>query len=307
MSEIVERLRKLVSLHHPENGGPYAGYAAEQCVAAMTEAAETIARLRSGVAVPEGSAAWQVRWKDSGLDCFRTFDFEAEALEWAARTTIVGEVLPLYALPPAHTAQPDQATAGQKDSNEIYGRNPQPFIIPEGESSYIFVPPATGKADPEQVGEKDTIEDRVRHLELYGTQHVDSWIVEIYKRLDAADAMHKALLARVNKLMDAKADTPEGRELDALATIVETYETARFPEVAASPAPSAVDDLVKACEPFKALADKREAAYRRRGGVSDNFPDTHPAFDISAKELPMGVWRNLRSALSRLRTDAEKG
>jgi len=32
-----------------------------------------------------------------------------------------------------------------------------------------------------------TLEERVRHLELYGTQHVDSWLDIIFKRLDVLE------------------------------------------------------------------------------------------------------------------------
>lgn len=52
-----------------------------------------------------------------------------------------------------------------------------------------------------------------------------------------------------------------------------------------------------ALRPFVKLADERDERYRKRGGDPDSFPDTHPAFDISATALPCGVWRKARSAL----------
>lgn len=67
--------------------------------------------------------------------------------------------------------------------------------------------------------------------------------------------------------------------------------------------------LRKALKPFVALADKRDAHYRRRGGNCDNFPDTHPSYDIDAgkRELPMGVWRAARAALASTRETSDAG
>ena len=53
----------------------------------------------------------------------------------------------------------------------------------------------------------------------------------------------------------------------------------------------------EALEPFVDLANKRDAIYRKRGGNGDSFPDTHPAYDIKAEELRLGVWRQARAAL----------
>lgn len=70
-----------------------------------------------------------------------------------------------------------------------------------------------------------------------------------------------------------------------------------------------VEELTKALEPFVALADKRDAHYRRRGGNCDNFPDTHPSYDIDAgkRELPMGAWRAARAALASTRETSDAG
>ena len=40
---------------------------------------------------------------------------------------------------------------------------------------------------------------------------------------------HKAALARIDELMDARSGTPEVSELELLATLVEAYEEKRFP------------------------------------------------------------------------------
>ena len=42
-------------------------------------------------------------------------------------------------------------------------------------------------------------------------------------------------LQRIDKLMDARRNTEEGAELDALVTCVERYEDAHFPIVAPDP------------------------------------------------------------------------
>jgi len=42
-------------------------------------------------------------------------------------------------------------------------------------------------------------------------------------------------LAEIDRLMDAKADTPEGDRLDVLATLLDAYEQRRFPIEAPDP------------------------------------------------------------------------
>ncbi len=46
---------------------------------------------------------------------------------------------------------------------------------------------------------------------------------------------YKRALARVAELMDAKPDTPQGDELDVLATLIEAYEDKHFPIDAPDP------------------------------------------------------------------------
>jgi HTH-type transcriptional regulator/antitoxin HigA len=43
------------------------------------------------------------------------------------------------------------------------------------------------------------------------------------------DADHAAALRRIDSIMDALPGTPEGDELDVLATLVQAYEDRRFP------------------------------------------------------------------------------
>ena len=49
------------------------------------------------------------------------------------------------------------------------------------------------------------------------------------------DADHEAALARIAELMSADAGTPEGDELDILATLVDAYEQKQFPIEPADP------------------------------------------------------------------------
>lgn len=64
--------------------------------------------------------------------------------------------------------------------------------------------------------------------------------------------------------------------------------------------PSGWQEVVEALEPFVRLADRRDKRYRERGGEPNDFPDSHPAYDISAYELRMGAWRRARAALASL-------
>ena len=43
------------------------------------------------------------------------------------------------------------------------------------------------------------------------------------------DADYTAALARIDELMDVELDTPEGDELDVLATLADVYEAKHFP------------------------------------------------------------------------------
>ena len=49
------------------------------------------------------------------------------------------------------------------------------------------------------------------------------------------EADYDAALQRIDELMSAKANTPEGDELDVLATLVDAYESERFPMDAPDP------------------------------------------------------------------------
>lgn len=66
--ELVRRLRHLVSLNAPEKGGPYQGFAAAECMKAMTEAAAALeAALAAALSRPEQVAVKPLEWIDRGL------------------------------------------------------------------------------------------------------------------------------------------------------------------------------------------------------------------------------------------------
>jgi len=63
-----------------------------------------------------------------------------------------------------------------------------------------------------------------------------------------------------------------------------------------------LETAMKAGTPFIKYSDMRDNQYRQRGGNPDSFPDKHPAYDISAHALPLGVWRALREAQADIAT-----
>lgn len=54
--------------------------------------------------------------------------------------------------------------------------------------------------------------------------------------------------------------------------------------------------LRAALEPFAKLHEARTAIYQKRGGDLDSFPDSHPAYDITAHQLRLGIWRRASDA-----------
>ena len=75
------------------------------------------------------------------------------------------------------------------------------------------------------------------------------------------DQAYEAALARIMELMDAKADSPEGDELDILSTLVEAYEAKRF----AIDAPNPIEAIRFRMEQY-GLKDKDLVPYIGRSG-----------------------------------------
>ena len=59
------------------------------------------------------------------------------------------------------------------------------------------------------------------------------------------EADYDAALAAIDRLMGASPDTPEGDEIDVLATLVEAYEAERWPIEAPDPV-SAIEQIMEA-------------------------------------------------------------
>lgn len=56
-------------------------------------------------------------------------------------------------------------------------------------------------------------------------------------------------------------------------------------------------NVAEALRPFVELFEKSNERYRQRGGDLGQFRDTHPFREITAKELPLGVWRRAQAVL----------
>ena len=88
------------------------------------------------------------------------------------------------------------------------------------------------------------------------------------------EADHEAALARIAELMSAKADTPEGDELDILTTLVEAFERKHFPIEPADPIEAInfrVEQLGltrKDLEPFLGSRHRVSEILNRRRGLS---------------------------------------
>jgi HTH-type transcriptional regulator/antitoxin HigA len=88
----------------------------------------------------------------------------------------------------------------------------------------------------------------------------------------AAD--HEAVLARIAELMSAEVGTPEGDELDILATLVEAYEQKHFPIVPADPIEAInfrIEQLGlerKDLEPYLGSRHRVSEVLNRRRGLS---------------------------------------
>ena len=88
------------------------------------------------------------------------------------------------------------------------------------------------------------------------------------------EADHEAALVRIAELMSAEAGTPEGDELDVLATLVEAYEQKHFPIEPADPIEAInfrVEQLGlerKDLEPYLGSRHRVSEILNRRRGLS---------------------------------------
>jgi hypothetical protein len=75
-NELIERLKHLISLDEPRNGGPYQGLAAKLCLGAMTEAAKALTTQADRIQELEARAekAEQERdYLDGSIKALQTF------------------------------------------------------------------------------------------------------------------------------------------------------------------------------------------------------------------------------------------
>lgn len=68
---LVAELRHLVSLHAPENGGPYGGYAADRCMKAMARAADALTAAEAEIKVLRGGLTAAIRAANLALFVIR--------------------------------------------------------------------------------------------------------------------------------------------------------------------------------------------------------------------------------------------
>ncbi len=106
------------------------------------------------------------------------------------------------------------------------------------------------------------------------------------------EADHAAALAEVERLFDAKPDTPEGDRLDVLATLVEAYEDEHCPV----PPPDPVE-AIRYCVESRGLTAEdlapylggkqrmREVLGRKRALTVDMIRRLHAGLGISADVL----------------------
>ena len=92
-------------------------------------------------------------------------------------------------------------------------------------------------------------------------------------------------LKRIEKLMNARANSPEGDELDVLATLVEAYEKKHFP--------------MEAPDPIAAIEHRMEALGMTRRDLEPILGSRSRVSEIlnRKRKLTMDMVRNLRESL----------
>ena len=113
------------------------------------------------------------------------------------------------------------------------------------------------------------------------------------------EADHRAALARVESLMDAEPDTPEGEELDVLTTLIEVYEQAHH--------------AIGAAEPLVAIQHAMEARGYTQSDLAELIGSRSRASEIlsGTRDIPKSAmwllhtkWRIPAESLIRPKDDA---
>jgi HTH-type transcriptional regulator/antitoxin HigA len=86
---------------------------------------------------------------------------------------------------------------------------------------------------------------------------------------------HAAALRRIEALWGAEVDTPEGDELDVLATLVDAYETGRFP----------IENL----DPIDTIKAHMDMAGYRQADLASLFGSRSRASEIMNRRRPLNL------------------
>ena len=100
------------------------------------------------------------------------------------------------------------------------------------------------------------------------------------------EADYKQALKKIEKLMDAKANTPEGDLLDVLATLVETYEKKHYP--------------IGPPDPVEAIKFRMEQMNLRKTDVAKYFGGKSKVTEVFQRKrnLTLKMIRNLHKGLN---------
>lgn len=103
---------------------------------------------------------------------------------------------------------------------------------------------------------------------------------------------HKAALAEIERLFDAKPGTPDGDRLEVLATLVEAYEQQHYPMLLPDPVEAILYFMEsrrlsrKDLEPFMGSRDKVSEVLNRKRPLSiEMIPRLHDGLRIPAEVL----------------------
>lgn len=96
---------------------------------------------------------------------------------------------------------------------------------------------------------------------------------------------YERALARVDDLMDAEPDTPEGDELDVLVTLVESYEDKHFP--------------IESPDPVEAILFRMEEMDLMRKDLEPYIGSRHRVSEVlnRKRELSLNMIRRLHEGL----------
>jgi len=122
VAELVERLEHLVSLNDPDKGGPYGGYAAQNCVEAMSKAASALSAQAAALVAAEKERDEALEAEEAAKDCF-----------WAIYPKFCEAVGHGISPEAARTALSARAEAAEKIIRDaecaIYGRHERGFAM----------------------------------------------------------------------------------------------------------------------------------------------------------------------------------